>query len=52
MYRYDPEPLFVASEHPSSTYLPEVGSKNPVSIFITVVLPAPFCPKSPTMLPC
>ena len=36
----------------STKILPTVGCKNPVSIFMMVVLPAPLCPKRPTICPC
>src|SRR5260370_33919587 len=51
-----PEARFTASgslrtSKPATEASPEVGSSNPVSIFIKVDLPAPFGPSSAQMAP-
>src|SRR5438094_3604925 len=37
---------------PSTSAVPDEGARNPVTIFIVVVFPAPLGPRNPTTWPC
>src|SRR5436853_5911210 len=42
---------FSRTSKPATVAVPEVGNRNPVSMRIVVVFPAPFGPRKPTISP-
>src|SRR5437660_12148667 len=42
---------FSSTSKPATVAVPEVGNRNPVSMRIVVVFPAPFGPRKPTISP-